>query len=573
MSRIHAKPSKLLAPLVALVLTIGAIAGVWALVGRASTSRVAQLQVSSITLSLADLKGAPFAADPATGGSPSASTARIRTDQQAIASGLTARAQPGVPLSRLQSARADLARLESLVATVYKIAVRKGGLTAAGAAVVLPLDRQMLVSGDALKTVLNTIGRIDAARAATARKQTKLGAAIAMLLLLAAFAYFYFRSVAAHEAVERLAGEKEALLGVSRGEARTDALTSLRNRRALATDLASAISESSDSGELLLAMFDLDGFKQYNDTFGHPAGDALLQRLGGRLAVAAAQHSGSAYRMGGDEFCILARWHPGNDEQLLNDAVSALEDSGEGWQIGCSHGVVWIPAEAVTESQALTLADERMYANKASRSSTSRQVTDVLLQVLSEQSASLDDHVERVSEFAAMLAIELDLPEFEVQRIRLAAKLHDIGKTAIPAAILDKPAPLDELEWAFMRRHPGIGARIVSAAPVLAHTAALIHSSHERIDGNGYPDGLAGEEIPLGSRIIAVCDAFEAMTSDRLYRPAISIDAAFDELRRHANAQFDEQIVEVFCNSIAPHWLTGSNRGRTVTEPAIRHAL
>jgi HD-GYP domain-containing protein (c-di-GMP phosphodiesterase class II) len=234
---------------------------------------------------------------------------------------------------------------------------------------------------------------------------------------------------------------------------------------------------------------------------------------------------------------------------------------------------VWIPAEAATESQALTLADERMYANKASRSSTSRQVTDVLLQVLSEQSASLDDHVERVSEFAAMLAIALDLPEFEVQRIRLAAKLHDIGKTAIPAAILDKPAPLDELEWAFMRRHPGIGARIVSAAPVLAHTAALIHASHERIDGNGYPDGLAGEEIPLGSRIIAVCDAFEAMTSDRLYRPAITIDAAFDELRRHANAQFDEQIVEVFCNSIAPHWLTGSNRGRPVTEPAIRHAL
>jgi two-component system cell cycle response regulator len=114
------------------------------------------------------------------------------------------------------------------------------------------------------------------------------------------------------------------------------------------------------------------------------------------------------------------------------------------------------------------------------------------LQVLSEQSASLDDHVERVSQFAASLAIALELPEFEVQRIRLAAKLHDIGKTAIPAAILDKPAPLDEREWAFMRRHPGIGARIVSAAPALAHTAPLINSSHERIDGNGYPDGLAG---------------------------------------------------------------------------------
>ncbi|MHB8691043.1 MAG: HD domain-containing phosphohydrolase [Solirubrobacteraceae bacterium] len=570
--RIRARPSKLVVPLVVLMLTIGAIAGVWTLVGRASSSRVAQLQVSSMKLALADLQRAPFAADPAGGGSPQASAVRIQRDEQAISSGLTVGAQPGVPLSLLQRARANLAPIESLVTNVYQIALHDG-LSAGGAAVELPLSNLMNVRGVALTGVLSAISRTDAARAVNSRTDTKLEAAIAMLLLLAAFAYFYLRSVAAHEAVERLAGEKEALLGVSRGEARTDALTSLRNRRALTTDLASAISESSDSEELLLAMFDLDGFKQYNDTFGHPAGDALLQRLGGRLAAAAAQHSGSAYRMGGDEFCVLARWSPTYVEQLLNDAICALEDSGEGWQIGCSHGVAWIPAEAVTESQALALADERLYANKASRSSTSRQVTDALLQVLTEQSASLDDHVERVSEFAAMLAIALDLPELEVQRIRLAAKLHDIGKTAIPAAILDKPAPLDEHEWAFMRRHPGIGARIVSAAPALAHTAALIHASHERIDGNGYPDGLAGDEIPLGSRIIAVCDAFEAMTSDRLYRPAVDIDAAFEELRRHANAQFDERIVEVFCNSIAPHCLTGSDRGRPVTEPGIRHAL
>jgi diguanylate cyclase (GGDEF)-like protein len=404
----------------------------------------------------------------------------------------------------------------------------------------------MSTRGLALTGVLTAISRVDAARAARARTQTKLEAAVAMLLLLAAFAYFYFRSVAAHEAVERLAGEKEALLGVSRGEARTDALTNLRNRRALTTDLANAISESSESQELVLVMFDLDGFKQYNDTFGHPAGDALLKRLGGRLAVAAAEHSGSAYRMGGDEFCLLAPWIPADAEQLLHDAISALEDSGETWHIGCSHGVAWIPSEAATESQALKLADERLYVNKASRSSTSRQVTDVLLQVLAEQSASLDEHVGRVSDLAGTLAVALDQPEFEVERIRVAAKLHDIGKTAIPAAILDKPGPLDEREWEFIYRHPGIGARIVSAAPALAHTAALIHSSHERIDGQGYPDGLAGENIPIGSRIIAVCDAFEAMTSDRLYRPAIGIDAALETLKHHAGTQFDETVVNTF---------------------------
>ena len=204
--------------------------------------------------------------------------------------------------------------------------------------------------------------------------------------------------------------------------------------------------------------------------------------------------------MGGDEFCVLARCVPDRAERLLDDTSSALEDGGEGWHIGCSHGAAWIPSEAATESLALKLADDRMYANKAGRSSTSRQVSDALLQVITEQNASLDEHVERVSEMAGRLAAALGEPEAEVERIRLAAKLHDIGKTAIPAAILDKPGPLDDREWAFIHRHPGIGARIVSAAPALASTAPLINSSHERVDGLGYPDGLKDENIPFGSR-------------------------------------------------------------------------
>jgi diguanylate cyclase (GGDEF)-like protein len=546
---IRPKRSRLLAPVVVLILTLSAIAGVWILVGRASASRVAELHASSMGLALADLQGAPFDADAAAGGSPTASRVRIQRDEQAISSGLTVRAQPAVSVHVLESARADLASVSSLVTTVYKTAVGKGGLAGAGASVVLPLERLMLVRGVAMTSVLRTISHTDAARAAIARLQTKLGAAVAMLLLLAAFAYFYFRSIAATDAVEALAGEKELLLAVSRGEARTDALTSLRNRRALIADLASAISDSSATVELLLVMFDLDGFKQYNDTFGHPAGDALLQRLGSHLAAAAMLHAGSAYRMGGDEFCVLARCSPDRAERLLNDTISALEDSGEAWHIGCSHGAIWIPSEATTESHALKLADERLYANKASRSSTSRQVTDALLQVITEQSASLDEHVERVSEMAGMLAIAVGQPIRAVQRIRLAAKLHDIGKTAIPAAILDKPGPLDEREWQFMRRHPVIGARIVSAAPALASTAPLVYSSHERIDGRGYPDGLKGENIPIGSRIIAVCDAFEAMTSDRPYHRGIGTDEALEELKRHAGTQFDATIVETFCNN------------------------
>jgi diguanylate cyclase (GGDEF)-like protein len=546
--RIRPKRARLLAPIIVLILTLSAIAGVSMLVGRASSSRVAELRVSSMGLALADLQGAPFDADLATGGSPTASSARIRRDEQLLASGLTAGAQPAVSVRILGSARTDLASTAALVKTVYVTAMGTGGLAGAGASVVLPLEREMLVRGAALTGVLSTISRTDAARAATARLQTKVGAAVAMLLLLAAFSYFYFRSVAASDAVRRLAGDKETMLAVSRGEARTDALTGLRNRRALTSDLASAVSESSLSEELLLVMFDLDGFKQYNDTFGHPAGDALLRRLGGRLAVAATGHSGWAYRMGGDEFCVLAPCVPDRAEQLLDETISALEESGEAWHIGCSHGAVWIPSEAATESVALKLADERLYANKASRSSTSRQVTDALLQVITEQNASLDEHVERVADMAARLATALGESKPEVERIRLAAKLHDIGKTAIPAAILDKPGPLDDREFAFIRRHPEIGARIASAAPALATTASLIHSSHERIDGRGYPDGLSGEKIPIGSRIIAVCDAFEAMTCDRPYHRGIGIDEALTELRRHAGTQFDATIVEMFCN-------------------------
>jgi diguanylate cyclase (GGDEF)-like protein len=542
--------SKLLAPVVVLILTISAIAAVWLLVDRASSSRVEQLQVGSMTLSLADLQSAPFNADPAAGGSAPAIRAGIAADESSISSGLTGRFQAGVPLGLLTAGRADLATLEPSVTSVYRLALQRGGLAGAGPRVA-SLQAQLTGRSEALSDVLEKISRTDADRAASARMQTKFGAAAAMLLLLLAFAYFYLRSVAAREVVERLAGENQALLGVSRDEARTDVLTDLGNRRALGSDLAGAIAEPPGPRELLLAMLDLDGFKQYNDSYGHAAGDALLQRLGGRLAAVAKEHSGSAYRLGGDEFCVLARCAPETAEQLLDDTIAALQDSGDGWHIGCSIGAAWIPSEAATESQALKLADERMYANKASRSSPSRQVTDALLQVITEQNTCLDEHVHRVAQYSGELAEALGQPEHEVRQTRLAAKLHDVGKTAIPASILDKPGPLDEPEWVFMRRHPLIGERIVLAAPALADTGPLIRSSHERVDGLGYPDGLAGENIPLGSRIIAVCDAFHAMTSDRVYRRKISRAGALEQLKRHAGTQFDPTVVEAFCEQMA----------------------
>jgi diguanylate cyclase (GGDEF)-like protein len=545
---VYIRPSKLLVPLAALLLTVGALAGVWLLGQRADSSRAAQVRIGLLALSVSDLQSAPFHADRRSGGSPAAARAEIRVDATAISQGLAAHVQAGVPLSLLAAGRADLRTIEPVVAIIYALAVRPGGLAAAGTRVP-EVQGVMSARANALSVVLAKIARTDASRAARARTQASLGAAAAMLLLLAAFAFFYVRSGSARAAVERLAREKEALLGVSRVEARTDALTELGNRRALASALGAATNRPPGSPEMLLSMFDLDGFKQYNDTFGHVAGDALLHRLGSRLAASATAYSGSAYRMGGDEFCTLVPATPDIAEELLHAALTALQESGETWYVGCSHGAVWIPSEAATQSQALKLADERMYANKASRSSASRQASDVLLQVLTEQNVLLDDHVERVAESSGALAEALGESGYEVLRIRLAARLHDIGKTAIPAAILDKPGPLNEREWEFMRRHPAIGERIVLAAPALASTAAIIRSTHERIDGHGYPDGLAGQDIPLGSRIIAVCDAFDAMTSERPYRPAISVDAALEELRSNAGTQFDAAIVEQLCNT------------------------
>ena len=564
----HVNRSTLLVPVVVLMLTMSAIAGVWLLVQRADSTRVAQLQAGSLALSLADLQGAAFRADRTAGGSATAA----RADEEVISRGLMVGSQVGVSPSLLAAGRSSLAGIEPVVTSIYRLALHRGGLSAAGSRVPKLLGL-LSVRSAVLAGVVAKISRTDAARAARAETQLRRGTVGAMLLLLVTFGYFYFRSVAAREVVERrarekeavlggketLLGEQEALLGVSRVEARTDALTNLANRRALASDLATAIAAPPESGELLLVMFDLDGFKQYNDSFGHAAGDALLQRLGGRL-IAATEHSGSAYRIGGDEFCVLARTGPDAAEQLLDDTIAALQDSGDGWHIGCSQGAAWIPSEAATESQALKLADERMYANKASRSSASRQVTDALLQVITEQNVFLDEHVERVSELAGEVAEALGQSAYEVLRVRLAARLHDVGKTAIPAAILDKPGPLDEQEWEFMRRHPLIGERIVLAAPALASTAPLIRSSHERIDGQGYPDGLAGEHIPLGSRIIAVCDAFDAMTSDRLYRRSIGVDAALEELERKAGTQFDPAVVAAFCKATSLHHTSGNER-------------
>jgi HD-GYP domain-containing protein (c-di-GMP phosphodiesterase class II) len=174
----------------------------------------------------------------------------------------------------------------------------------------------------------------------------------------------------------------------------------------------------------------------------------------------------------------------------------------------------------------------------------------VLLRVLSERTAGTEDHLSVVAALTEPVAEHLGVEEPEIRRMHMAAELHDVGKTGIPDAILAKAGPLDDDEWKFMRRHTLIGERIVRAAPSLAPAADLVRSSHEHLDGSGYPDGLSGDAIPLGSRIIAACDAFNAMTSERPYRKTRTAAEAVVELRRCAGAQFDPDVVEALAGLI-----------------------
>jgi putative nucleotidyltransferase with HDIG domain len=206
-----------------------------------------------------------------------------------------------------------------------------------------------------------------------------------------------------------------------------------------------------------------------------------------------------------------------------------------------------VPGEVGDAEEALRIADQRMYAHKhGGRTSARSQSRDVLLRALAERNPELGEHISGVAALAEAVARRLDLDAEQLEHVRHAAALHDVGKMAIPDAILDKPAALDEHEWEFIRRHTIIGERIVAAAPALRPVAALVRSSHERWDGRGYPDRLAGEEIPLGARIVAVCDAFDAMVADRPYRAGMDPADALAELERCAGSQFDPGVVAAF---------------------------
>jgi two-component system cell cycle response regulator len=348
-----------------------------------------------------------------------------------------------------------------------------------------------------------------------------------------------------------LAGGGYALVHrrLAREQTAVEYLTRLPSRSRLLLDLERGLASANGDHSLLLILFDLVGFKEYNDAFGRPAGDALLRRLAVKLSHVVAAR-GRAYRLDGDEFAVLV---PCEEEagNLADLAAAALVEEGDGFAIAPCYGTALIPDEGRTASEALRVANERMYALKYSLRPASNpgqaSSNEVLMDALARRGPDRGDHVHGLTEIAEAVARKLKVGFEELEQVKLAAELHDVGKTALPTTLLQKSLPLDQDEREFVERHPLVGERLLHSAPALHRVARLIRSTHERFDGEGYPDHLSGSEIPLGARIINVCDAFDAMISSRPYRKGRSVTEAVDELRRNAGTQFDPAVVEAFC--------------------------
>jgi two-component system cell cycle response regulator len=326
----------------------------------------------------------------------------------------------------------------------------------------------------------------------------------------------------------------------ARAATEADPVTGLPGRPRFRADLDARLT-GDGSATLLLAR--LDGFAAYDAAFGHRAGDALLVRLADELRRAVRDEA-IAYRPGGTTFCALA-----GDDVLSIDALerrvaAALREQGNGFAVAASVGRVSIPREATSSGEALRLADAR--ADLARRAADPKPRDASPTAALADALALTGDHALGAAELAEAVAKRMGLSALERAHVRLASQLSGLGKLALPDTLLGKAGELTAEERAYVRDHPVIAERILLRARGLEAVAGLVRSSREHYDGSGHPDGLAGDAIPLGARIVAVCDAFDAMLSHRPWRPAMSTEAAVTELHAGAGTQFDAAVVDAF---------------------------
>jgi diguanylate cyclase (GGDEF)-like protein len=342
-----------------------------------------------------------------------------------------------------------------------------------------------------------------------------------------------------------------------------DPLTGLYNRRFFYETLNKELHRTERYGSTVsIVLLDIDDFKAINDSLGHAAGDDALRRIA-QVVQSLMRATDSFARLGGEEFAVLLPETDQLDALLVAERLRTtiarhkiLPDR----RVTVSGGVSSCPQDATCPDELIRQADAALYWAKRNGKNLSAIASEVVLDderapgdtmlahmhalvsVIDVHELSTKDHSENVAAYAVALGQALGLASDHVVRLRRAGFLHDIGKVAVRRAVLEKPGPLDADEWEEMKIHPSVGA-IMLAHAGLGEEASWIRHHHERIDGRGYPDGLAGEQIPLESRILFVADAFEAMTADRPYHRGVEVGEALAELRRCAGTQFDPHVV------------------------------
>jgi diguanylate cyclase (GGDEF)-like protein/putative nucleotidyltransferase with HDIG domain len=370
----------------------------------------------------------------------------------------------------------------------------------------------------------------------------------------------------------------ELLIARLYNAARTDPLTKLSNRRGFRELLDLELERARRGGTAMAVLLgDLDNFKDVNDRSGHKVGDAALQRVA-RLLGEGKREIDTVARVGGEEFALILPDTGRNGALALAERLRRAlgqEFANNPTPLTISFGMSVYPEHGETAAALLHAADQALYGAKQSGRNRTvahspalrlelRMPSDVrdiggerFIMAVLDFAEAVDlrfsgsaRHSETVGRYAEMMARELGLPERRVSRIRLAGILHDIGKAGVPNSILHKPGPLTEEEYAQIKRHPELGAQMIEHIS-LSDVREWIAAHHERPDGLGYPHGLSGSAIALEARIVAVADAYEAMTSDRPYRDSIGYEAAIAELRRCAGTQFDALVVNALIDAIA----------------------
>lgn len=393
-----------------------------------------------------------------------------------------------------------------------------------------------------------------------------------------------------------------------------DQLTEVANRQTLLTQLDSEIERAARyDRQLSIVMIDIDHFKRVNDTHGHLAGDLVLRQIA-QAVQDSVRRVDILGRYGGEEFMVILpetdvdaaasiaekiRRLAGRVEVVLPDGtvVGVTLSAGVAGGLGAhllldalirDADAALYTAKALGRDQVYVFreVDDDRQVRRAAITPAAREhamdvgraamnaATDSLAQVLGARAGWAGGPSTMIAESAAAVAHALGLPEGEIERIRTASLLHDLGKLAIPDEILSKPSGLNETEWRVVTEHPKIGQVVLEQAGALRDAATIVLHHHEWYDGRGYPHGLTGQQIPVGARIVAVSDAYEAMVSGRPYRTAITHQRALDELRRHAGRQFDPEVVEQFARIFAAGvpWALSGDHGHAHPHPHDGHA-